>query len=469
MRARPLAAYAIVLACAHGGPPAANHLPTLTHAQVKPGQHLRLVGVWGREIWSGNNGAEAVAFMPDSTAAVLVGHDVVVFDVASRSPLRRFAGHARGMESVAVSPDGKTIATGGFIDRSVDLWDAKTGARVGALQIADSPGGARGVSGLAYTPDGKRIVAGYQDHRLATFDTATRAVAWTDSFTPDAAGPVDVATSADGKLIAAACGSDGVAVWDAATGRRLWSSNEGGTGIAFQGETLAIVGRGTSDASLVIFDARTGAVKEERRKERGQLAKVAALPGKPGAFVVAQHGSAVTIWDEHGPASMYAHLDGLVDVAVSPDGRYAASVALDDGVRVWDLARRREVPLDGHDSAVVALAPSADGARLTSVGNDGSIFVRSVASGAIVSRRQGLRGPVVAAAFSADGNVGVIASEVPEWWPAETGPGVYVVDGRTAQVRAELAFRFLPATAVAVSADGRAAVALGPDCGRAST
>ena len=399
--------------------------------------------------------------MPDSKTAVLVGHDVVVFDVATRSPLRRFPGHANGMESVAVSPDGKTIATGGFIDLAVELWDAATGARVRGLQIAKSPGGAHGVSGLAYTPDGKRIAAAYRDQRLATFDTTTGALAWADSFTPGAAGPVSVAVSADGKLIAAAAGTDGVAVWDAATGRQMWTSKEGATSVAFQGGSLASVGRSTGAEPLVIFDARTGAVKEVRRKEHGQLAKVAALPGRPGAYVVAEHGSAVTIWDEHGPASMYAHLDGLVDVAVSPDGRYAASVALDDGVRVWDLGRGSEVLVDGHASAVVALAASADGARLTSVGNDGSILVRSVPSGTIVSRREGPRSPIVAAAFSASGDVGVIASEVPDWWPAATGPGVYVVDGRTAQVRAELEFRFLPATAVALSADGRGAVAFG--------
>src|SRR4029079_7589600 len=101
MRVRLLASCVAVLACAHRGPSTA-FLPTLTHAQVKPGQHLRLVGVWGRAVWDGH-GARAVAFMPDSKTAVAAGQDIVLFDVATRTPLRRFKGHPQRIQRVEVS------------------------------------------------------------------------------------------------------------------------------------------------------------------------------------------------------------------------------------------------------------------------------------------------------------------------------------------------------------------------------
>jgi WD40 repeat protein len=464
MRGRVLAACVGGLACMRGVP-AARHLPTLADADVKPGQQLRLVGVWGRAVWDGHHASRAVAFMPDSRTAVAAGQEIVVFDVATRTPLRRFSGHKYGIESVAVSPDGKTIATGGFVDHTIIFWDAFTGARRREIVIPKNPSVTQGISGLAFSPDGRRLLVATHDQRLAVYDVGSGATVWAGSFKLGAAGEVDAAFSPDGTLVAGASGYDGIAVWDAATGQQLWRADQKASGVAFQGATLAAAGADFGP-QLIIYDARTGAVKTERRKEGMDVARVAAVPGRPGTFVVAEHGSAVTIWDEHGTTSMFAHLDGLAGVAVSPDGRTAVSVALDEGVRAWDLDRRREVPLDSHDGAVMALAPSADGARLASIGADGSVFVRAVADGAILSRREGMHAPVTTAAFSANGEVGVIASVVPELWPQESN-GVYVVDGRTGKLRGELAFRFLPASAVALSADGRSAVAVSSDyCSR---
>jgi WD40 repeat protein len=455
MRAACLGVCVLALGCGHGG---VGSLATLKHPSITPGARLRLVGFWGRAIWDGR-GTRAVAFMPDGKTAVAAGDEIVVFDVATRTPLRRFKGHKNSIGSVAVSPDGKSIATGGFVDRTIAFWDAATGVRLRAIEIPEDRSVIQTVSGLAYAPDGRHLVASTADQRLAVYDAGSGATVWTGSFTLGPAGPVDAAFSPDGKLVAAASGMGGVAVWDAATGQQLWHAEHHATGVAFQDGKLAAVG---DSPALVIYDARTGAVAGERRFD-GHPEAVAAVPGQPGRFVVADpmSGSAVTILDGRGATQMHGHLDGVHGVVVSPDGRWAVSVALHDGVRVWDLAQRTEALLDGHDAYVVALAPSADGQRLTSIAGDGSILVWSVANGTILSRRQGPRAPIIAAAFSADGDVAVISAEVPEMWPDETGPGVFLVDGRTARVRAQLDVRFQPVDQLGMSPDGRTSVAYG--------
>lgn len=58
--------------------------------------------------------------------------------------------HARAVESIAFSPDGRLLATGGS---DTDVWEVETGERV--RELAGFPGGPNGVM---FTPDGKTLL-----------------------------------------------------------------------------------------------------------------------------------------------------------------------------------------------------------------------------------------------------------------------------------------------------------------------
>ncbi len=112
---------------------------------------------------------------------------------------------------VAYSPDGKTLASGGY-DNLIRFWGPRTGAE--RRQLA---GHGHGVLCIAFSPDCRVLASGSQDHDVRLWDVSTgKEVRRLRGHTQQVHG---VAFSPDGKALAS-CGSGyTVRVWDVATGK----------------------------------------------------------------------------------------------------------------------------------------------------------------------------------------------------------------------------------------------------------
>jgi WD40 repeat protein len=118
------------------------------------------------------NPGTSFAAMPDLSLAAqgLIGGRIRVMDLRNGKELWRAVASKEYVLSLAFSPDGKTLASGGgFADSDIRLWDAVTGKQIGQLEGHDS-----WVSALVFSPDGKKLISSSADQTIRTWDVTSQ-------------------------------------------------------------------------------------------------------------------------------------------------------------------------------------------------------------------------------------------------------------------------------------------------------
>jgi WD40 repeat protein len=373
------------------------------YRQGTEGDTLQLGGA-GATPFGGHGGPVlSVAFSPVGGCVASGGQDGIIriWDVATRTQIAECAGHTDWVSTVAYSRDGGTIASGSD-DETIRVWDVSTGQQ---LMQFSSPG--RGVQSVAYSPDGAMLATGWNDGAIRLWDIGagrSRGLLighrdWVRA----------VAYSPDGAVIASASDDETVRIWDVVTGRQR-AEFIGHTGwvwsVSFSPDGSALASAG-DDQIIRIWDTLTGAQLAELSGHEESVRAISYSPDS-AAIASASNDETVRIWDivsRQQIAEFTGHRGEVAGVAYSPDGTEIASASDDGSVRIWDIAARKQTAeMAGHTGPILSVTYSADGKMLATGGEDGAIRVWDSTTGRQDVLLAGHDGWVTSIAFAPSGN-----------------------------------------------------------------
>ncbi|MGE4001623.1 MAG: protein kinase [Planctomycetaceae bacterium] len=363
----------------------------------------------------------SVVFLPDGTrlASIDGGDDftevdkkdgvIIVWDLATRQPIRKLLAHKGQLLCLAISPDGNTLASAGW-DGTVRLWDVQT--------ETDDPVILKGhttlVRSLVFRRDGQQLVSASEDGSVRIWDlngTQESQVLRGHTSAVQAA-----ALHPNGTHIVSGSWDGEIRVWDPESSRESVTLR----GVRSQMEDVAF----SPDSTRLAAANGDGTVFVWNLENLQELPVL--LPHSWPVWSVKFHRDGrhvatgaghqnkksipgeLSIWDLDDPSkpelALVGHESWVQGVAFSPDGRFLASGSGDMTVRIWDVATGKEYRvLREHTGEVYAVAFSRDGNLVASGALDGKLKIWDVKSGKCLKSLDASTLIVADVAFNPDG------------------------------------------------------------------
>jgi WD40 repeat protein len=371
-------------------------------------QPKELVAVLGEHRGRHAGGVLAVVVTPDGKTVISGGsHGTRTFDSAK---MRQRAWFGGGVGALALTRDGKTLATAGF-DAKVHLYDLTADPPKLVISL---PAGSAAQYAVAISHDGKLLAAGGTDNVVRVWDLPPPANGKPRFEIGEHSKMIRAVLFApDNKTLISASDDESVRTWDVSGGvvraRLTIPGHAKGAGcLALAGDGRLAVGCGDGAIRLWALGDKAG----DRGTLKGHGNWVYSLTFSDTGHTLASAGNdyVARLWDVatgKERAALEGHINPVTAIAYGPKNQWLATGSSDGTVRVWDLAGRpkQRFEVRGHLSMPYSIAFAPDGTSLASGGADYTARVWSL-TGAEPKERSLLKGDgivIYAVAYSPDG------------------------------------------------------------------
>ncbi len=278
---------------------------------------------------------QALAFHADGLLVSASGKHISVWNPKSGKLERTLPDDTSRVNSLAVSPDGKTLAAMSF-GGTVRLLDFNTGKQLQRVVVESG-------NAVSFSSDGKHI-ATVGVRKVQFWDVADGQCRQTYTA---AAGVMDVACSPDGNYVAVA--SEGaVYCWHIKKSNAEFSltGHEGWLKCVEFSPDGALIAAGGSNGSLSIWDVASRKRKETIPAHTGHVEAIC-FDDSGKHLVSAGEDKGVHLWNTESAKKMLSfpkHPGPVLAVSISPDGKYLATGCSDlsavtppQSLQLWDM------------------------------------------------------------------------------------------------------------------------------------
>lgn len=338
----------------------------------------------------------AIATQPPATApARKGGAPAKPAPAAKPDPKACGPAHLTGVNAIALSPDGRTLASVGA-EAQIKLWRMSDGKLLRGLQA--EPG-----SAIAFSRNGKMLA-------VATFKNE-----------------VQLRSVDDGKLV-----------------HTLGFPVGSVSALAFSHDGTLLAG-GSNDRKVHLWNPDSGALVRTLSEHTASISAMAFMPGDQ--MLIAACGARLRFWNPQTGESLTTIADSKVHinaVVASPDGKTFVTGGTSWSLKLWKIPEAREFTMDrlldgswlrtlreqprlaeqtSHKDSTRALAMTADGRLLASGGFDKVVRLWRLPELTPVNAFEGHQGEINSLAFSPNGATLVSASadKTIRMWPVVEG------------------------------------------------
>lgn len=334
----------------------------------------------------GKGGINIMRFSPDGTRLV-VGTDVAVwvYDVPDGNETALFTEHSGQVNAVAFSQDGKTFASGGFVNPVIQVWDVETKSKRSTVPLTREP-----YSLPALTFYGEILIS-TNGHREVTYWHADTGQQLSEA---NLDNPINRVTfSQDGSTLAIGDRNGGIQLWDTTTSSQ--KADLEGHGGGRDSEILAlafspdgkILASGSEDKTVRLWDTQNHTKLGTLRGHTGWVTAVA-FSEDGNTLASGDASKTIKLWDldtQQERATITDHKNTINALAFAPVGTplygmCLASGSTDGTIRFWNPRNGEELVTftSGHTESVKAVAFSKDGTTLTTAAFNGIVDVWSL-------------------------------------------------------------------------------------------